>query len=257
MLKEIVIAFQSYREAHHFIVKNKLWKWIVIPGLIYTLLFLAGIYFFWVTSNTAIQFVLLKSGVKGWLDKTNTGWLSFLFIFGQIMLHLVMLLFYFSLFKFLFLIIGSPVFAYLSEKTESIIEGRDFPFSFRQLLKDILRGVRLALRNMVWQSVYLVTIFILSIIPVAGWIAPMVALFVECYYFGFSMLDYSSERNKLSYSQSIQFISHHKGLAIGNGMGYYIMHVVPVIGWLFAPSYAVVAATLSLLKAKKTKVIYT
>jgi CysZ protein len=70
------------------------------------------------------------------------------------------------------------------------------------------------------------------------------------------MLDYSSERNKLSYSQSIQFISHHKGLAIGNGMGYYIMHVVPVIGWLFAPSYAVVAATLSLLKAKKTKVIY-
>ncbi|RYG43946.1 MAG: hypothetical protein EOO01_20405 [Chitinophagaceae bacterium] len=257
MLKEIIIAFQSYGEAHRFIVKNRLWKWIVIPGLIYTLLFLAGIYFFWVTSNTAIQFILLKSGVKGWLDKTNTGWLSFLFIFGQIMLHLVLLLFYFSLFKFLFLIIGSPVFAYLSEKTESIIEGKDFPFSFKQLLKDIVRGVRIALRNMVWQTVYLLSIFILSLIPVAGWVAPMIALFVECYYFGFSMLDYSSERNKLSYTQSIQFIGHHKGLAIGNGMGYYIMHVVPVIGWLFAPSYAVVAATLSLLNARKNKVIYT
>ncbi len=256
MLKEIIIAFQSYGEAHRFIVKNKLWKWIVIPGLIYTLLFLAGIYFFWVTSNTAIQFILLKSGVKGWLDRTNTGWLSFLFIFGQIMLHLVLLLFYFSLFKFLFLIIGSPVFAYLSEKTESIIEGKDFPFSFKQLLKDIVRGVRIALRNIVWQSVYLLSIFLLSIVPIAGWIAPMIALFVECYYFGFSMLDYSSERNKLSYSQSVQFIGHHKGLAIGNGMGYYIMHVVPVIGWLFAPSYAVIAATLSLLNAKKTKVIY-
>ncbi len=257
MLKEIIIAFQSYGEAHRFIVKNKLWKWIVIPGLIYTLLFLAGIYFFWVTSNTAIQFILLKSGVKGWLDKTNTGWLSFLFIFGQIMLHLVLLLFYFSLFKFLFLIIGSPVFAYLSEKTESIIEEKDFPFSIKQLLKDIVRGVRIALRNMVWQTVYLLSIFILSLIPVAGWVAPMIALFVECYYFGFSMLDYSSERNKLSYTQSIQFIGHHKGLAIGNGMGYYIMHVVPVIGWLFAPSYAVVAATLSLLNARKNKVIYT
>lgn len=256
MLKEIIIAFQSYGEAHRFIVKNRLWKWILVPGLIYTLLFLAGIYFFWVTSNTAIQFILLKSGVKGWLDRIDTGWLSFLFIFGQIMLHLVMLLFYFSLFKFLFLIIGSPVFAYLSEKTESIIEGKDFPFSFKQLLKDILRGVRLALRNILWQSVYLLAIFILSLIPVAGWIAPLIALFIECYYFGFSMLDYSSERNKLSYTQSIQFIGHHKGLAIGNGMGYYIMHVVPVIGWLFAPSYAVVAATLSLLNAKKSKVIY-
>lgn len=257
MLKEIIIAFQSYREAHSFIIKNKLWKWIIIPGILYTILFLAGIYFFWVTSNTAIQFILLKSGVKGWLDRIDTGWLSFLFIFGQIMLHLVLLLFYFSLFKFLFLIIGSPVFAYLSEKTENIIEGKDFPFSFSQLLKDIFRGVRLALRNMVWQSVYLLSIFILSLIPVAGWIAPMVALFVECYYFGFSMLDYSSERNKLSYAQSIQFVGHHKGLAIGNGMGYYILHIVPVIGWLFAPSYAVIAATLSLLNAKKKKVIYT
>ena len=33
-----------------------------------------------------------------------------------------MVLFYFSLFKYLILIIGSPVFAYLSEKTEAIIE---------------------------------------------------------------------------------------------------------------------------------------
>ena len=33
-----------------------------------------------------------------------------------------MLIFYFSLVKFLFLIIGSPVFTYLSEKTNSIFE---------------------------------------------------------------------------------------------------------------------------------------
>jgi CysZ protein len=90
---------------------------------------------------------------------------------------------------------------------------------------------------------------------VAGWVAPLVALFVECYYFGFSMLDYSSERNKLSYQQSVAFIGHHKGLAIGNGMVYYMLHFLPVIGWLFAPSYAVIAATLSILNAKKSHVI--
>jgi hypothetical protein len=32
MLKEIVIAFQSYAEAHRFIIKHRLWKWIVIPA---------------------------------------------------------------------------------------------------------------------------------------------------------------------------------------------------------------------------------
>jgi CysZ protein len=255
MLKEIIIAIQSYAEAHRFISKHRLWKWIIIPGFFYSILFIGGIYLFWTSSNTAIELILLKTGAKNWLDKMQDSWISFLFVVGQIILRLVLLLFYFSLFKFLFLIIGSPVFAYLSEKTESIMEGRDFPFSFSQLLKDIGRAIKIALRNVLWQTVYVVTILFLSFIPIFGWIAPLVALFVECYYFGFSMLDYSSERNKLTAQQSIALISHHKGLAIGNGMVFYMLHLLPFIGWLFAPSYAVVAATLSIISARKKHVI--
>ncbi len=185
----------------------------------------------------------------------HDSWISFFFIVGQIILRLVLLLFYFSLFKFLFLILGSPVFAYLSEKTESILEGKDFPFSLQQLIKDTARGIRIALRNLLWQTVYVFTILLLSFIPLFGWIAPLVALLVECYYFGFSMLDYSSERNKLSASQSIDFIGRHKGLAIGNGLVFYLMHLVPILGWLLAPSYAVIAATISLLSARKSQII--
>ncbi len=108
---------------------------------------------------------------------------------------------------------------------------------------------------MLWQTVY-VSHHINSIFySLVGWIAPLVALMVECYYLGFSMLDYSSERNKLSAQQSIDFIGRHKGLAIGNGMVFYMMHLIPVLGWIFAPSYAVIAATLSLYHAKKSHVI--
>ena len=255
MLKEIIISIQAYFEAHRFIVKHRLWKWILIPGLIYTILFIVGIYFFWTSSNTAIEWVLQQTGVKSWLDRVHESWLNFIFIVGQIILRLVLLMFYFSLFKFLFLIIGSPVFAYLSEKTESILENRDFPFSFSQLIKDVGRAVRIALRNMLWQTVYVISILILSFIPVAGWITPLLAFFVDCYYLGFSMLDYSSERNKLSVGESIELIGHHRGLAIGNGMVFYAMHMIPLLGWLFAPSYAVIAATLSLHKARKQHVI--
>jgi CysZ protein len=255
MLKELIISIQAYFEAHNFIRKHKLWKWILIPGLIYTILFIAGFYLFWTSSTAFIEFIMVKTGARAWLDNMHDSWLNYFFIVGQVILQLVMLLFYFSLFKFLFLVIGSPVFAYLSEKTESIINGKEFPFNFKQLLDDILRGIRIALRNIVWQSVYLLTILIFSFIPVIGWVAPLIALFVECYYFGFSMLDYSSERNKLSYQQSVDFIGRHKGLAIGNGMVYYLMHIVPVIGWLFAPSYAVIAATLSIINARKSNLI--
>jgi len=159
-------------------------------------------------------------------------------------------MFYFSLFKYLFLIIGSPVFAYLSEKTEAILEGKDFPFKFSQLMKDAVRGIKLALRNTIWQTVYLFLLLLLSFIPVAGWIAPLIALLVECYYYGFSMLDYSFERQNLSPSQSIRFISHHKGLAIGNGIVFYLIHALIIVGWVLAPAYAVIAATLSLYKSK-------
>ena len=167
------------------------------------------------------------------------------------MVRLIIVLFYFSLFKYLFLIIGSPVFAYLSEKTESIIEGKDFPFSFKQLLKDMVRGIRLALRNTLWQTVYMVSLLILSFFPLVGWITPLITLFIECYYYGFSMLDYSCERHKLSPTESITYIGNHKGLAIGNGMVFYLMHLFPVVGWVLAPSYAVVAATISVYHQKE------
>ena len=65
------------------------------------------------------------------------------------------------------------------------------------------------------------------------------------------MLDYSSERHKLSPAESIAFIGRHKGLAIGNGIIFFTMHSIILVGWILAPSYAVVAATLSLYKADK------
>ncbi len=253
MLKEIIIAIQAYFQTHRFIIKHRLWKWLFIPGLIYAVLFFVGIILFLKSSNYAIDFILIKTGATEWIQKMQSSWLSWLVIFGQIILYLVLLMFYFSLFKYLFLIIGSPLFSYLSEKTEAIMEGKDFPFSFSQLLKDIVRGIKIALRNMLWQTVYAVSIFILAFIPVVGWITPLIALMVECYYLGFSMLDYSSERHKLSTSQSIAFIGRHRGLAIGNGMVFYLMHLIPVLGWMFAPSYAVIAATISLYGNKETE----
>lgn len=250
MLKDLIIAIQSYWEAHRFIVKYKLWRWILIPGIIYSILFCLGIYLFWQSSDAAIQYLMNISGLGKWMQAAEGGWLKFLFIFGQVILKLVLMLLYFSLFKYLFLIVGSPLFAYLSEKTESIIEGKEYPFNLGQLLRDIGRGIRLALRNTLWQTVYTISILILSFIPIAGWFTPFFALLIECYYLGFSMLDYSCERSKLSTAQSIIFIGNHKGLAIGNGIVFYMMHMIPVAGWILAPSYAVIAATLSIIKTK-------
>jgi len=209
-------------------------------------LFVVGMYVFWKSSDAAVSWLTGSLGIDKWVHRQDSGILSFFFVMGEMMVRLILIFFYFSLFKYLFLIIGSPVFAYLSEKTESIIEGKDFPFSFAQFVRDVYRGILLALRNAMWQTVFTVTILILSFFPVIGWVTPMIMLFVECYYYGFSMLDYSCERHKMSPAQSVSFIGRHKGLAIGNGMIFYLLHLVPVGGWVLAPAYAVVAATISL-----------
>ena len=251
MLKEIVTAIQSYFKAHQFISKHRLWKWILIPGIVYLLLFCISMYFFGKSATNVIEYMSIKTGISTWLHKMQNSWLGFFFTLGGIMIWLLLMFFYFSLFKYLWLIIGSPVFAYLSEKTEALLEGREYPFNLKQLLKDMLRGIKLALRNALWQTVYTVSILILSFIPVVGWVTPVISMFVECYYYGFSMLDYSCERHKLSPSQSVAFISNRKGLAIGNGLGFYLMHCLPIVGWVLAPAYAVIAATISLYYQEK------
>jgi CysZ protein len=251
LLKEVIIAVQSYFKAHQFIRTHNLWKWIIIPGLIYAVLFVAGMYFFGKSATYVIELLSIKTGLKAWVDKMQSSLVGFFFALGGIMLWLILIMLYFSWFKYLWLIVGSPLFGYLSEKTAFIMEGKDYPFSFKQLAKDIIRGIKLAMRNALWQTVYTVSLLIISFVPVLGWITPLAVLLVECYYYGFSMLDYSCERQKLSPGQSIEFIGRHKGLAVGNGLVFYLMHGLIGIGWVLAPAYAVIAATLSLYHPKE------
>ncbi|MDQ6814952.1 MAG: EI24 domain-containing protein [Bacteroidota bacterium] len=251
MLKDIVAAIRSYNEAHRFIRKHKLWKWIIVPGLVYMLMFCISIYFFGKSASYVIEWLTIHTGLRQWIENLQSRIAGFLFTIAAIVLWLMLMLFYFSLFKYLWLILGAPIFAYISEKTEDILEGKTIPFNLSQLLKNAIRGIKIAMRNTLWQSVYLIFFVILSFIPVVGWVVPVFALLIECFYYGFSILDYSLERHLLTAAESIDFIGKRKGLAIANGLLFYLLHLIPVVGWLLAPSYSVVAATLSIHNEKR------
>lgn len=246
MLKELVISIQSYFRAHEFIQKHKLWKWIIVPGVIYAVVFAVSIYFFSKSMNEAIHWLTIETGLQAWLNKLQDSWIGFLFTIGGVMLWLILMLLYFSLFKYIWLIIGSPIFSYLSEKTASVIAGETYTFQFMKFLKDLWRGMGMAVRNTFWQLIYIITILFISLFPVVGWITPLLAIVVECYYYGFSMLDYTCERMGMNKQKSVDFISRHKGLAIGNGIVFYLLHLILIVGWVLAPAYAVIAATISM-----------
>ena len=203
------------------------------------------------SASRLIQWIFAVTHINNWKQHHQSGLLNFLFAFATFIFWLILVLLYFSLFKYIWLIFGSPAFAYLSEKTEAILENRSLTFSFARLGKDILQSIAVSFRNMFWQTVYVLSLLLLSFLPVVGWVAPVIALIIEAYYYGFAMLYYSCERRNLSTQQSFSFIGSHRGLAIGNGFIFYTLHLVPIIGWIFAPAYAVIAATVSMIKVRE------
>jgi CysZ protein len=244
--REVLAAIQSYGKAHQFIIHNKLWKWILLPGIIYCLLFIAGIYFVWSYSGEFVEYLFGLLPLRVWIQDLESSWVSFVFILLAFCIRMILLLLYFAYFKYFFLILGSPLFAYLSEKTEAILQYREFPFNLREFLKDMVRGIKMSFRNMVYQTICLALLFLLSFIPILGWITPLAGFFVEAYFYGFSMMDYSCERHRMNMRQSIAFIKEHRGMALGNGVVFYLFMFIPFIGWALAPSYAVIAATIHL-----------
>jgi len=84
-------------------------------------------------------------------------------------------------------------FAYLKEKTE--YRGQGFSsFSFPQLMKDVWRGIRLVVCNLLWQIVYMFSI-LFSYTSGRLIISQPIAPFVECWLLAaFPALDYSCER---------------------------------------------------------------
>jgi CysZ protein len=51
--------------------------------------------------------------------------------------------------------------------------------------------------------------------------------------------------------ESVQFVRQHKGLAIGLGLAFYSLFLLPYIGWILAPVVGIVAGTLVFIKIKK------
>jgi CysZ protein len=241
LLKEITTAFQAYFKAHQFILHKNNYKWFFLAGILYAVLFTAGLVIFYNSSAAFTETLIRKTNIQNWLHSGND-LLTYLFITSMIMFNWVLLLYYFSLLKYIFLILCSPAFSYISLKTSSLNQKKQQLISGKELFQLSKRGVGTALKNLGWQTLYFILFLLLSLVPVIGWIIPIVALITEFYFYGFSTTDYKLKTDNFSPYFAQKYIQKHKGLAIGNGLCFYLMHLIPVIGWIAAPVYSIVAS---------------
>ncbi len=246
--KQFGIGAKSYIEAFSFIVKNKLAWSFLIPVALTILILISGQV---LISQFSGYIEHLVTGSIG-LDE-NSFWGSLISTSISWLLHIIAFIIFAFISGYIVIILMSPLLAYLSEKTESILLGKEYKSDLLQFIKDVIRGILITLRNLFIELLLLFLMFLVSFIPVIGLLGTVIVFFISAYFYGFSFIDFSNERHKLNVRKSVKLVRKHKWVAIGNGTVYSLFLFIPVLNIfisLFVSIVAVVAATIAMNKCE-------
>jgi CysZ protein len=182
-----------------------------------------------------LAFVNIAPWLKGYL--TGDAWYIKL-LSVLITPILLLLLFFFTtiIYGFIGNILCSPFLDILSQKTQKAISDRidDEPFSFKRFLGDIVRTIK-NLFKMIGVIILasILPLFLLLILPPIG-----PALYTLCCYFttslvlGLQFLDYPLERKRYSFTEKFKITWKFRYSAIGLGLSFLIVSMVPILGFL-------------------------
>jgi CysZ protein len=234
-------AILAYGKAFRLIKELKLWLYVWIPGLVSVLV---GSIIFWLIFKYADN---LGDWITSWYSWQGEGIVETI---GAILSGLFIALLAFITFKYIILIVVGPLMTPLSEKVEAHLTGKPIDTAFNpvKFLRDVIRGIGLALRNIIWELIFTAVLMLASFVfPVIAPFAAVLLFLIQSYYAGFGNMDYTLERH-FNFQESIAFVRQHKGIAIGNGI-IFIGLILIGIGFLIAPSFSTVAATIETVKA--------
>lgn len=239
-IKQIALGLDSYRRSFGIIREHRLGRYFLLPVLI----------------NIALMVLVWYGGswFGDWLSAkfdTGEGFIGFL---GSLMRGAIMVLAY-----LLFIFVGgqivimlmSPVYSIISEKVDKAVSGRAYDSSASQIARDIWRSVVLTVKCTFKELAITCLLMLLNIVPLVGTVLSLVLVFVvNCYYFGYSFMDYTCERARMDADVTSQYIFRYKYLAIAIG-AVYALSLYTVLGAFvaaFIGGLSTVAATLSQLK---------
>ena len=212
--RNLFIGYKAFIKAFRFIIQHKIYWYTAIPAVL-----MLGIY----QIGHMIQMHVPHS------EANNMNDIIWYMIRLLVEISISLLLMRFA--KYLVVIILSPLLSHLSQKVEFILTGNEYAFNLKQLLHDVRRGFRIAIRNIMWEYFFFIIVYLIARL---GWSdareSPLFYLIfvIGFFYYGFSFLDYVNERLRLNVDQSVQFARKNRGLAIAIGSIYSIMIWVPI-----------------------------
>ena len=240
MIRDLIRSITAYFDAIPAISRYRLWGYVIFSAILsmvigYALYKVAGglgntvsdmllSRWEWGSGNSVVEFIsdLLSKGI-------------FLFVFW-------------FMYKYIMFVILAPIMSLISEKIESIHDGTESaPFSISGAISDMLRGLRIAIRNIVRELLLTLLIVILGLFPALTLFSGIGLYLVQSYYAGFGNMDYYLER-RMNVRETVDFVRRRKLAAVGSGLGYMLLLLIPVAGIILAPLLGAISATLFLLE---------
>ena len=248
MIKNILSGISAYAGSFGLISQLKLWKYFIIPIVISVVTAtIIGFTAYGLSDN--IGAFLAKIWIWDWGKETFTTITS---VIGG----LFVLVIGFLLYKHIVMALSAPFMSPVSEKIEIHIIG-NLKHNHRKtsFQEQLIRGIRISLRNISKELLLTIPLLLLSFIPLIGIVFTALLFLLQAYYVGFGNMDYTLERH-FNYKDSINFVGKKKGFAIGNGIVFMMCMLIPVIGIIIVLPLSVTAAsvkTVALLNTENSK----
>lgn len=106
----------------------------------------------------------------------------------------------------------------------------------------------MSLLTLLFALIGLCTSFLVSLLPlIGGLVATVVMPVMQALLAGLGFCDPALERRGYSVGESLSFAWRNRGRVFGQGLGFTVLLLVPVVGWFLAPAFGVVAGTLGVV----------
>ncbi len=235
MIRDIWKGLYAYATAVKLLTKQGWWKYALIPGLISFVFASIILALAWFLGDNIGRILLAAYPFEQGRETATV----FANIIGGVMIVVTGLMLY----KHVVMLLVSPWMTKLSIKIEHSITGRDY-VDERSFSVAFMRTMRLNLRIILREIMVVILLFLVGVIPALNFAVPILLFLVQAFYSGYGNLDYFMDR-RYSVKQSVQFVNRNKGIALGNGIGFLLLLMIPFLGVFLAPTLGTAAATLS------------
>ena len=238
MFTKFLSGISTYTKALEITGRLNLWRYYLIPGLISVAL--AAIIGFgaWQLSDDIGGFLF------GWYPENWWGYGLFQSV-GSVLGGVALVALGLLLYKTLVVVLAGPFMGPLSEKVEMYLTGQSKkpPMKVSLMARSMVRGVRIALRNVIRELFYTMILLIFGLfVPFSS----ILIFLVQSFYAGFGNMDLTLDRH-YGVKGSVAFVRRNRWSALGNGV-VFVGLLLTGVGFLIAPPLATIAATIETVK---------